>query len=67
MRRQTTIARHSLAGLEAALGENVAAGLLEVWGLDEHGQPLYKVTPKGEARARALLQGEPVPADGDSE
>ena len=41
--------------LEGALGENVRLGYLEVWGVDEKGEPLYKVTPEGERRARELL------------
>lgn len=55
MKRTTKIYRLNATDIERGIADNIAAGMIEVWGVNENGEPLYKVTPKGEARVHELI------------
>lgn len=41
--------------IERVFGENLR-GLLEQWGVDEKGEPLYRITPLGKHKCWELLR-----------
>lgn len=59
MKRTTTVVYPlTTRRVEKLMGENVRLGLIEVFGVDGGGEPVYKITPEGEAHVRDLLGGD---------
>jgi hypothetical protein len=44
----------TVAEIEAGMGENVRLGYMEIVGVDESGQPTYRLTEAGKRRVEAM-------------